>query len=407
MVRNATGLVRSPHCGPPTSSRFMPNLRVCHIGFNFFPGQGLTVFYESARHQARDGLEVVAIAPGRRGEPVFEITDGVQVHRVPLESIGRFSVGRLRFLWRASRLMRVQTFDVVHTYAFVGAGLLRLITWGTGACWLYDCQTSAIKPPLLGLQNWLIRFESNFFDGISVLSKGIRDIVFGANEPVDAIVPLGADLERFQPREPDPALRRRYNFSETDCVFCYCGTLDHNRKMNKLVDAFALVAGHESAARLLVIGDGTGLDDLKQQACELKLENRIVFTGLVPYAEVPAHLAITTIALAFVSMEPCFEHQPPTKTVEYLAQGLPVIATDTAGNRQFIRHDLNGLLSDDGAESYGHSMLGLMRDTGRRVRLAANARDSVKVLDWREIVRMQVIPLYRRLLRIRRLARYE
>ena len=375
----------------------MTTLRVCHIGFNFFPGQGLTIFYEFARHQARQGLDVSVIAPGRPDEPVLEVIDGVRVHRVTLHSIGRFSFDRIRFLIRASRILRRQAFDLIHVYAFVGAGLLRLLSGRSGARWLYDCQTSAIKPPLLGLQNWLIRMESRGFDAITVLSTGIRDIVFGPGTPVAAIVPLGADFERFQPMAPDRTLMSRLGISAADYVLCYCGTLDHNRRMDKLIDAFAFTARQDDSARLLVIGDGSALGELKEQVRRLQLDHRVVFTGLVPYPEIPTYLGIATIGLAFISMEACFEHQPPTKTVEYLAQGLPVIASDTAGNRVFIRHDVNGVLSIDKPEAYGQAMLDLIRDSARRQRIAASARDSVKGFDWSEIVRTLVIPSYRRI----------
>jgi len=379
----------------------MSKLTVCHIGFNFFPGQGLTIFYEFARQQAQQGLDVTAIAPGREGEPLFEIIDGVRVHRIRLRSIGRFSLDRLRFLFQASRILRKNSFDLIHTYAFIGAGLLPLLGMRKGPVWLYDCQTSAIKPPFLDLQNFMVRIESFGFDAVTVLSEGIRDIVFGPGKRVEAIVPLGADFDHFCPRQPAPMLRVRYEIVETDCVFCYCGTLDHNRRIDRLIDAFALTAAQEPAAKLLIIGDGSALADLKKQVYDLSLEDRIIFTGFIPYREIPGYLAITTIALAFIPMDACFEHQPPTKTVEYLAQGLPVIATNTAGNRVFIRHDVNALLSPDDAGHYSRAMLDLMRDPLQRLRLAGNARDSVKAFDWSEIVRTQVIPVYRKILRER------
>lgn len=379
-------------------------MRVCHVAFNYFPGQGLTIFYEFSRNQARQGIEVIVIAPGRTGEPAREVIDGMIVFRVPTPSIGRFSADRLKYLWKAARIMSQFKVDLVHTYAFVGAGLLPWLAGRRRSIWLYDCQTSAIKPPLLGLQNWLIRIESYSFDAVTVLSNGIRDIVFGPGHPVAAIVPLGADLQHFRARLPNPALRARYDIAETDCVFTYCGTLDHNRKMEKLLAAFALLAETEATPKLLIVGDGSALNDLKELAHKLKLEKRIVFTGIVPYCEIPEYLAITTVALAFISMDACFEHQPPTKTAEYLAQGLPVIATDTAGNRVFIRQDFNGLLCTDDAEACSQAMLDLVCDPVRRQRLAANAQPSILGFDWAEIVRLRVIPLYCELLRDHRAA---
>lgn len=376
----------------------MPNLTACHIGFNFFPGQGLTIFYEFARHQARQGLDVSAIAPGRPDEPVFEIIDGVRVHRIPLRSIGRFSLDRLRFLIQASRILRKNNFDLIHTYAFVGAGLLPWLAGRHRARWLYDCQTSAIKPPLLWLQNVLIRAESWSFDVITVLSEGIRDIVFGAGAAVEAIVPLGADFDHFRPQPPHQYLREKYGIPPAAPVLAYCGTLDHNRHMEKLISAFAFTSAHDPDAILLIIGDGSALNELKRQTRDLNLASRIVFTGFIPYRDIPAHLSITTIALSFIVTDQRFQHQPPTKTVEYLAQGLPVIATDTAGNRMFIQGNINGVLSGDSGEAYGQAMLSLLRQPERGARMAACARDSVKNFDWANITRDRVIPVYRRVL---------
>jgi glycosyltransferase involved in cell wall biosynthesis len=381
------------------SCRLMSNLSVCHIGFNFFPGQGLTIFYEFARHQARQGLDISAIAPGRPDEPAFEIKDGVRIHRVPLRSIGRFSLDRLWFLIQASRILRKNDFALIHVYAFVGAGLLPWLAGRHRAHWLYDCQTSAIKPPLLWLQNALIRVESWSYDVITVLSEGIRDIVFGPSAAVEAIVPLGADFDYFRPQRPQQYLREKYGISPDAPVLTYCGTLDHNRHMDKLISAFSFTSTHAPDAVLLIIGDGSALEELKRQARDLNLARRIVFTGLIPYSDIPAHLSITTIALAFVVTDSRFQHQPPTKTVEYLAQGLPVIATDTTGNRMFIQDNVNGVLSGDSAEAYGQAMLRLLQQPERRAHLVACARDSVRNFDWSNIVRTRVIPIYEEILR--------
>jgi glycosyltransferase involved in cell wall biosynthesis len=151
----------------------------------------------------------------------------------------------------------------------------------------------------------------------------------------------------------------------------------------------------------MIIGDGSALVELKEQVRRLGLGNRVLFTGLIPYGEIPAYLAITTIGLAFISMDACFEHQPPTKTVEYLAQGLPVTATRTAGNQVFVQSEVNGVLSADDPEAFGRAMLDLTQDTDRTRRLAGNARESVRAYEWSEIVRMQVIPLYKAICRER------
>ncbi len=377
-----------------------PILRVCHIGFNFFPGQGLTILFEFPRHQAMQGLDVSVIAPGRPGEPADEHAEGINVHRIHMNSVGRYSFGRLVFLWKAAQWIRSRQFDLIHVYAFVGAGALPLLGLKRNRpIWLYDCQTSAIKRPFLALQNFLIWLESVPYDAITVLSEGIRNIVFGVrSRKVKATIPLGADFAHFAPREARRDLRERWRIPERGAVLTYCGTLDHNRHMHRLIEAFSFIAQEIPDATLLMIGDGSAVAELKDQARKLGLTNRVVFTGFIPYERIPDYLSITDIALSYIVQTPYFEHQPPTKTVEYLAQGLPVVATDTAGNREFIVDGENGLLSDDTPRSFAATIVGLHNNPEKRKALSMAARASVNKFDWANIVGTRVLPVYRELL---------
>ncbi|HRE16057.1 MAG TPA: glycosyltransferase, partial [Rhodocyclaceae bacterium] len=60
--------------------------------------------------------------------------------------------------------------------------------------------------------------------------------------------------------------------------------------MDKLLDAFALVTSRTAHAKLLIIGDGSALPELKDQARDLGLQQRVIFTGFVPYQKVPSYL---------------------------------------------------------------------------------------------------------------------
>lgn len=48
----------------------------------------------------------------------------------------------------------------------------------------------------------------------------------------------------------------------------------------------------------LVIGDGNGLPWLRQRAAELGVADRVVFTGRIPYAEVPTYLRVMDVAMS-------------------------------------------------------------------------------------------------------------
>jgi glycosyltransferase involved in cell wall biosynthesis len=101
------------------------------------------------------------------------------------------------------------------------------------------------------------------------------------------------------------------------------------------------------------------------------------------------------IGISYVPKTPQYDPQPPLKTVEFLACGLPTIATDTVGNRVFIRNEYNGLLIDDTVESLSNAIVKLVTDTSLRTKFASVSRQSVRKYDWQNIVEKKLIPIYR------------
>jgi glycosyltransferase involved in cell wall biosynthesis len=103
------------------------------------------------------------------------------------------------------------------------------------------------------------------------------------------------------------------------------------------------------------------------------------------------------IGAAFIPDKPQYRNQPPLKTVEYLATGLPVAATDTPGNRRFVTHDENAEVAAPNVDAYADSLVELATDEEYRNRLSERARESVLEYDYERIVTDRLIPLYERL----------
>ena len=122
------------------------------------------------------------------------------------------------------------------------------------------------------------------------------------------------------------------------------------------------------------------------------------FLGYIRYAEVPKFLSAMDIAISYIPIVPAFDSQPSGKTVEYLACSLPVIATNTEGNRRFISNGINGLTCRDDSDSLSKAIIRLCLDISLRKKLAKNARSSIEDYDWRKIVRERIVPAYRKVL---------
>ncbi len=147
--------------------------------------------------------------------------------------------------------------------------------------------------------------------------------------------------------------------------FVYLGTLASVRRLEMLVDAFALVAAQFPQAELLFVGDG----DLPQERQNLQayverlgLTQRVRFTGFIPMEEA-WHLA----ASAAVCLSPFYPAQvlrstSPTKLVEYLALGRPVVCNDHPEQSRIMAECGAGLCVEWSASAFAGAMLQLARD---------------------------------------------
>jgi hypothetical protein len=79
---------------------------------------------------------------------------------------------------------------------------------------------------------------------------------------------------------------------------------------------------------VLIVGDGTGLERLRQLAGE-ELGRRVFLPGRVPPTEVPDHLAALDVASLSQSTDAVGAFRYTTKLSEYMAAELPVIASQT------------------------------------------------------------------------------
>ena len=139
----------------------------------------------------------------------------------------------------------------------------------------------------------------------------------------------GVDCERFAPERwqsrgrelaEEQGLAGRF-------VVLYHGDVSPNRGLDLAVRAFAHLRdrGLEPAPVLAVLGDGSAAGDLQQLAQDL--EAPVSFLGRVPYAQVPAYLAMSDVALMALPDHKDWRYQFPLKFAECMASGTPAIVS--------------------------------------------------------------------------------
>jgi 1,4-alpha-glucan branching enzyme len=308
----------------------------------------------------------------RRGDPNYEVVEGVRVHRVEAPGPG---VLYSPLFFRASRrafaeLHSAEPFDVLHgnlplmsSYGVRGStGLPPVVE--TLHCTVRE-ELRALRGRRLGRLNWteiLSRVLSPVWtareryllrraEEVISVSEGLRrEIMRQYNYPVDrvTVVPNGVDCARFRPgpdtRAAAVRVRSDLGIAPDERVVLYLGRLMERKRAIDLVRALPRVLERVPNARLVIVGKrNTNAERIEAVAAELRVRHRVVMVDHVPYAEVAAYYAMADV----YCLPSAYEGFPFT-ILEAMASGTPVVASDIPGIDEQLLHGENGLLHSVG-----------------------------------------------------------
>ena len=212
---------------------------------------------------------------------------------------------------------------------------------------------------------------------IVTVSSSLRDY-FVTKHHLNAqrftILPNAIDPEKIRVT-PDAlaSVRDRYDL-EGKTVIGWVGSIQPWHGIDTMIDAFAQLPARERAgARLLNVGGGETLEEMKERARFGEAANEIIFTGSVPHREVFAHIAAMDICLLPNTKWYC----SPIKIFEYGAMGKAIVASRHAAVLDVMEPDLDGLIIPPSASALHNALLKLMPKPELRARYAQQFREKV------------------------------
>jgi glycosyltransferase involved in cell wall biosynthesis len=185
-------------------------------------------------------------------------------------------------------------------------------------------------------------------------------------------VPNGVDPDRFRPGLP-PAWP-----GEPDTFTVgFVGTLKPWHGLGILIEAFANLHRDVPWARLLIVGDGPMREQIVADLGTSELLDATHLAGSIPPDEVPHWLTSLQVGVApYPDLEGFYFS--PLKVFEYMAAGLPVVASRVGQLNGVIRDGVNGILCPPGdAAALAKALRRLQADPGLRRRMGHAARESV------------------------------
>lgn len=160
-------------------------------------------------------------------------------------------------------------------------------------------------------------------------------------------------------------------------VIGFVGTLKPWHGLPYLLEAFAGFHTDNPDTRLCVVGDGPQREEILAMSEKYGISNAIDMAGSVSPEEVPGWLASMDVAVAPYPDLKDF-YFSPLKVYEYMAAGLPVIASRIGQLEKLITHGINGIHSEPGSViSIKQSLRHLYDNSALRKNMGHKARETV------------------------------
>lgn len=196
---------------------------------------------------------------------------------------------------------------------------------------------------------------SKRLSGLFVISNALKDyfVENGVDESRVHIINMVVDESRFR------GLKKN---GEGDKIIAYCGTASNNKDgVDQLIKSFSVVSSAYPEYKLMIIGR---TPDKDQKFSNLRLveslglSNKVIFTGAIPYNQVPQMIVDADILALDRPNNKQAKYGFPTKLGEYLISGNPVVITNVGDMHLFLKHKVNALIAEpDSIDSFSKELI--------------------------------------------------
>jgi glycosyltransferase involved in cell wall biosynthesis len=196
------------------------------------------------------------------------------------------------------------------------------------------------------------RFVYRNADHVCANNEALRQycISLGASLERSSVIYPGIDLARFYPAPPRQDLQNELGIKPTDSVLLFMGTIFRFSGLTEILAELGPAFHNNPSLKFLILGEGEDFIPLQRLVESLGLQHQVIMPGRIEYDLLADYLRIGHVALLPFRPELVTHCALPGKVLQYLACGLPTIATPLNGLKSMIAPDQGVLYANNHKE---------------------------------------------------------
>lgn len=213
-------------------------------------------------------------------------------------------------------------------------------------------------------------------DELIVPTDKIKDLFINKYNIIKQVnvIPTGIDIDKFKitpsMKKNIQTIKNKYKIKDTDFVIGSVGRIAPEKSFDKLLYNIKDMIKVNTNIKVLLVGGGPDLDNLKKLTKKLNLENYVIFTDKIDYDLVPTYFNIFNVVVSFSKTE-----TQGLTIIEGLAASKPTLCIEDDSFRSMIEPNYNGYLFKNDTE-FKNYIFKLMNDQKLYKDMSTNARNS-------------------------------
>ena len=214
------------------------------------------------------------------------------------------------------------------------------------------------------LKNIVIKIEKSVY---SEFNQIIANTPFMKNWAIEMngknviIIPQGVDSNLMKPLSKDLILQNKIGIESNDKVVMYLGSIHSISGLPIILEYLPDIIKKIPNFKLLVVGGGAHLENLKQLSKKLSIEKFVIFTNYVPYLEIPKYCSLADLCINPFEVTDMTKKLSPVKIFDLLACGKSILATPLDGLLFDFPKESNILIYSE-LENFKEKIISLLND---------------------------------------------